>query len=398
MDLILYPRKLSGSLNAIPSKSQAHRLLICCAFADKQTTLICPETNDDIEATADCLAQLGAKISRIKNGYVIDPITVFPSSAVLNCRESGSTLRFMLPIAAALGTETTFLMSGRLPLRPLSPLWEVLQDHGVNLSRPSNNSIHLTGKLQNGTYSIDGGVSSQFITGLIYALSLLNDKSNLQITGTIESKPYIDLTVNSLNLFGININYSELGNAFPFHSPETVIVEGDWSNAAFFIGANALCNNIQVTGLSLDSKQGDRAVLTLTDDLKQDTVISGADIPDLIPILAVVAAANHGATFENIGRLRLKESDRVQTTCEMLNALGAKTQVTNNTMQVFPAPFIGCVINAHNDHRIAMAGAIASTISHDPVIILGADCVKKSYPNFWAEFSRLGGYYEQYIR
>ena len=173
MDLTIQPRRLSGVVEAIPSKSQAHRLLICAAFSDRPTELICPSTNQDIEATAACLCSLGAKITRTNNGYHVIPATQIPKTAVLNCNESGSTLRFMLPIAGALGVDTVFELAGRLPYRPLSPLWEELERMGCCLSRPTENTIHLQGRLQPGKYTIDGSVSSQFITGLLYATALM---------------------------------------------------------------------------------------------------------------------------------------------------------------------------------------------------------------------------------
>lgn len=398
MDITIFPRKLSGSLSIIPSKSQAHRLLICAAFADQPTTLICPAVNQDIEATADCLNALGANIQRTEQGYLIEPIRRLPQKAVLDCKESGSTLRFMLPIAASLGVDTTFRMAGRLPSRPMSPLWEELERKGCRLSRPTENTILCSGKLESGTYSIDGSVSSQFITGLLFALALLPGKNSLQITGKIESKPYIRMTEKALELFGVNISgYNFYGN-YPFHSPGTVAVEGDWSNGAFFYCANFLGNQIVIDGLCEDSPQGDKAVQEILPQLSQCATISGEDIPDLIPILAVTAGAKYGATFENIGRLRLKESDRIETVAAMLKALGAEVDVYDDRLRVAPATYNGCVINAQKDHRIAMAAAIASTVAQGPVTILGAECVSKSYPTFWSEFTKLGGNYEQHIR
>ena len=194
MDITIQPLKLHGSVAAISSKSQAHRLLICSAIADGETILICPETNRDIEATAECLQALGADIRRMDGYYRIFPIQKVPETAVLNCCESGSTLRFMLPIAGALGVDALFKLEGRLPCRPLSPLWEEMQRMGCSLSRPTENTVRCQGKLHAGTYSIDGGVSSQFITGLLFALSLIEGESTLQITGKTESKPYIEMT------------------------------------------------------------------------------------------------------------------------------------------------------------------------------------------------------------
>lgn len=398
MDITIYPRKLSGNLTVIPSKSQAHRLLICSAFADQPTKLICPAVNKDIEATADCLNALGAKVQRAKYGYLVTPVSKIPEKAILNCGESGSTLRFLLPIAASLGVNATFQMSGRLPYRPLSPLWEELERMGCRLSRPTENTISCTGKLQCGTYFIDGSVSSQFITGLLFALALISGKSMLTITGKVESKPYIRMTEQALELFGVRTSNHTFCNSYPFHSPGTVEVEGDWSNGAFFCCANALGNKIQLDGLKEDSTQGDKAIIEILPKLSEKAVICGEDIPDLIPALAITAGAKNGAILQNIGRLRLKESDRIASVAEMLQALGATVDVYGDNMQVSPARYHACIIDANNDHRIAMAAAVASTVAHGPVTILGAECVSKSYPSFWSEFSRLGGYYEQYIR
>lgn len=398
MDITIYPRKLSGTVNAIPSKSQAHRILICSAFSDAPVTILCPETNQDIEATAGCLTALGATVQRTDLGYYVTPIASMPEKAVLDCKESGSTLRFMLPVCASLGVDTTFVMAGRLPQRPLSPLWEELERMGCQLSRPTQNTIHCQGRLHSGIYSIDGGVSSQFITGLLFALALLPGENTLKVTGNIESKPYIEMTEQVLELFGVSTTDYHFSNALPFHSPGQLTVEGDWSNGAFFLGAKALGNPLEITGLSHASKQGDRAAEQLMQTLDENITVCGKDIPDLIPVLSVVAGAKKGASFENIGRLRLKESDRVASVAAMLEALGAKVQINGDTLTVLPGQYTGCIIDSKNDHRIAMAAAIASTVASGPVTILGGECVKKSYPDFWHEFTRLGGHYEQYIR
>ena len=389
MDITITPGTLSGTVKAIPSKSQAHRFLICSAFAKTPTTLICPDTNRDIEATADCLRALGCDIQHTEEGYHIVPIQEIPKKALLNCCESGSTLRFMLPIAGALGVDATFQMAGRLPQRPLSPLWEEMERMGCILSRPTADTIRCCGKLQPGAYSIDGSISSQFITGLLFALSLLKEESNLQITGKTESKPYIDMTKKAMALF----------NAPDYQSPGTVAVEGDWSNGAFWLAAKQLGSDLAVDNLDINSPQGDRVICCILPQLESGAAeISAADIPDLVPILSVVAAAKHGAVFTNIQRLRMKESDRVASTIATLAALGGKATATEDTLQVFPCCFIGGTVDAYNDHRIAMAAAIASTVCSEEVTILGADCVKKSYPGFWDEFARLGGNYELYIR
>ena len=395
MDITIIPHKLQGSLNAIPSKSQAHRLLICAAFADKETALQCPETNQDIEATVRCLQSLGAKIKRTPQGYIVQPITDTPQKAVLNCGESGSTLRFLLPIVGALGVDATFILEGRLPYRPLSPLWEEMERNGCRLSRPTETTINCNGHLRSGRYSVDGSVSSQFITGLLFALSLLPGENSLSVTGKVESKPYINMTKDALSRFGVNTDDPCIVSMRPFSSPGNITVEGDWSNGAFFLAANAIGNDVQINGLNTLSAQGDRTVKDILSIIaKSDVAIDAKDIPDLIPILSIVAAAKHGATFTNIRRLRLKESDRIASVCAMLSQLGVHAEAAENTLQVFPAQFHGCTIDSACDHRIAMSAAIAATIAGGPVTITGAQCVSKSYPTFWDEYSRLGGQYE----
>lgn len=399
MDITIQPGQLSGTVTAIPSKSQAHRLLICAAFADRQTQLHCPDTNRDIEATADCLRALGAEILRTADGYTVAPIVNIPESAVLNCCESGSTLRFMLPIIGALGVDATFLMEARLPGRPLSPLWEEMERMGCTLTRPTANTLRCHGKLRSGEYTISGGVSSQFITGLLFAAALLDDDSRIRITGKLESKPYVTMTQQALSLFNVDTTDFFVKGGQKFRSPGSLTVEGDWSNGAFWLAAKALSSKLNVENLHFDSAQGDRAcVHWLPLLVQQHCTISAADTPDLIPILAVVAGASHGSVFTDIQRLRLKETDRVATVCAMLNALGAQTESTDTTLTVYPAPYRGCTIHATDDHRIAMSAAIAATVASGPLTIIDADSVKKSYPSFWEEYRRLGGNYEQYIR
>lgn len=388
MDITITPGQLEGTISAIPSKSQAHRLLICAAFADGPTELICPDTNRDIEATAECLNALGAGITRTDTGYHITPIKSIPASARLNCHESGSTQRFLLPIAGALGVDCLFQTAGRLAQRPLSPLWEEMERMGCTLTRPSPDTIRCNGKLRSGHYTIDGGVSSQFITGLLFALSRIEGESTLEITGKVESEPYIHMTQAAMDLFG----------APHYKTPGTIRVEGDWSNAAFFLAAKALGNPLEVTGLNPNSNQGDRAAADLLPALAHNCTIDAAHIPDLVPILAVVAGANRGAAFTNIQRLRLKESDRVASVIAMIQALGGCASAIEDTLVIHGTGLTGGTVDSCNDHRIAMAAAIAATVCTGPVTILGAEAVNKSYPTFWDEYHRLGGHYEQHLR
>ena len=407
MDVTIFPEKLSGQVTVIPSKSQAHRIFLCASLADKPTHVEIPTICDDLSATISCISGLGGEIEhRYGKAEIITPIESFPTHICINCGESGSTLRFFLPLVGALGVDTIFLMEGKLPYRPLSPLWEemerngcklswvnrtTLQSYGVKIPRSVTAGLHLSGQLRHGHYRIDGSVSSQFISGLLMALPLLGGESTLELMGRVESKPYVDMTLQVLSQFNVNWdNFHTQGNQ-QFVSPGKICVEGDWSNAAFWFAANALGSDIQVSGLNHDSLQGDKAIVPLLSILKEYSTISAADNPDLIPILSVVAAANKGAVFTDIRRLRLKESNRVDSIVDMINTLGGRATADENTLAVFPSSFIGGTVDACNDHRIAMAAAIASTICKYPVTILGAECVSKSYPSFWKEFTKLGG-------
>ncbi len=376
MDITIQPGPLSGTVTAPPSKSMAHRMLICAALADNMTRLICPEINRDIAATVDCLNALGAQITAEGSGFLVEPIRRVPKTAVLNCCESGSTLRFLLPIAGALGVDAIFTMDGRLPQRPLSPLWEEMERMGCRLSRPTASSIHCTGKLQPGQYTIDGGVSSQFISGLLMALPLIGS-SHLEITGRLQSRPYVEMT------------RAVLSQGWTTQQQ----VEGDWSNSAFWLAANNLGSQITINGLDTCSLQGDKAIADLLPALQGNATVSAADTPDLVPVLAVAAAAKYGAVFTDIQRLRLKESDRVASTIAMVEGLGGRAKATENTLTVFGAGLKGGTVDSCGDHRIAMAAAIAATVCREPVTILGAECVSKSYPLFWEEYGKLGGNY-----
>lgn len=398
MDITIQPTRLTGTVAAIPSKSQAHRLLICAAFARQETYLRCPDTNRDIEATAQCLRALGAEITRDAGGYAVTPARAVPPAAVLPCRDSGSTLRFLLPVAGALGVDATFQMEGRLPQRPLTPLWEEMTRMGCTLTRPTPDTLRCRGRLRPGAYTLSGGVSSQFITGLLLAFPLVAGACTLEITGKLESAPYVTMTLRALEQFGIQAADFAVAGGQGYVSPGTVAVEGDWSNAAFFLAARALGSHVAVTGLAPDSPQGDRAAAALLAGLEEKRTIDAADIPDLVPILAVTAACKQGAVFTNIARLRLKESDRVESVKDMLLALGGRAEAGENTLTVYGTGLRGGRVEGRNDHRIAMSAAIAATVCRESVTILGAQCVEKSYPQFWDVYKQLGGRYEQYLR
>lgn len=398
MKLRLIPAKLRGTVPAIPSKSIAHRLLICAALGDAPTELLCAGTSQDIRATVRCLSALGADIRPTEDGLLVCPRMGRPFPD-LYCGESGSTLRFLLPVAAALGAEGLFHLEGRLGQRPLSPLEEELTAHGISTSRPDNDLLMLSGKLLPGAYQLPGNVSSQFISGLLLALPLLEAESSLTVTGPLESVPYVLLTLQALETFGIPISWR--GNQFllspaRYRSPGTLQVEGDWSNAAFWYGANALGSRITVTGLEENSLQGDRSIVTLLQELGHDHNLDVSQTPDLFPILAVTATAANGPThFVGGARLRLKESDRLQTVARMLIALGGDVKQSPEGMTVRPASLTGGTVDACRDHRIAMAAAVAATCCSGPVTLLGAQATDKSYPGFWNDYAALGGQIEE---
>ena len=415
MKALITPSAARGSVRAIASKSMAHRLLICAAFSDATTNVICTETNKDIEATAACLSALGADIKRTPDGYEVKPIdrASIPDSPLLDCGESGSTLRFMLPIVAALGCGARFALHGRLPERPLSPLREELEAHGINIV--GKETLTVSGKLDGDSFCIDGGVSSQFISGLLFALSLLDLPATLTVTGKLESAPYVNMTVNSLALFGAKPSRSgsefKINAASKLTSPKNLAVEGDWSNAAFLLAIGALSGEVEVFGLDQNSAQGDSRIVELLREFGADITynfergsyvskkstlhgisIDASNIPDLVPVLATIASVAEGRTeIYGAERLRLKESDRLESTAGMLNALGASVTITRDGLIIEGRDSLGGGhARSYNDHRIAMSAAVASTVSRDAVTLMGAEAVEKSYPRFWDDISSLG--------
>lgn len=393
MNVTIYPGKLRGTIPSVASKSHMQRLLICAALADAPTELICNDISDDIRAAVDCLTALGATVTKTSLGYQVDPVHKLPEKACLPCKESGAVLRFLLPVVGALGVDATFLPEGRLAERPLAPLLEEMSRHGCQLKWIEENRLHCKGKLCSGNYTLPGNVSSQFISGLMMAFPLIEGGCELTVTGSVASKPYLQMTQDVLSLFGITKISDKR-----YRSPKTATVEGDWSGAAFYLGANSLGSDVAVDGLNPDSSQADRAITTLLPLLKGNAAVDVADHPDLTPILAVIAAGNNGAVFTNISRLRLKESDRVASIRAMLCAMGISTDVGENTLTVFPGKFLGGTVDSFGDHRIAMAAAIGATAAEEPVTILNAQCVSKSYPRFWEDYQTLGGRYEFHLR
>ena len=403
--------KVSGALSAISSKSMAHRLLIGAAFCDKNTKISCETTNEDILATISCLKSMGAEISYENGIFSVTPIRKKLSEA-LECNESGTTMRLLLPVVCAIGGSWTFIMKGRLPDRPISPLKEELEAHGIKFEYTSKNELCVNGKLACGEYSIRGDVSSQFISGLLFALSLIEGESTLTVTGRLESEPYVQMTIDALLSLGAYISRKE--NIFTVKgkhlvSPENAYVEGDWSNAAFPLSAAAISGTVTLENINPSSSQGDVKILellkefgaTVTTSEKSVTVshntlhgikINAQNIPDLVPVLATVASAAEGETLiYGASRLRIKESDRLQTTYDTLFALGADIKLTDDGFVIRgKQKLLGGTVSSHNDHRIAMSAAVAACICENSVTVENAEAVSKSYPDFWQDFKKLG--------
>ena len=412
MNIVIEPSPLKGEIAAIPSKSVAHRMLICAALADGPTTLRIPKTSDDIDATADCLRALGAAITVNNEDYIVEPIAQIENIPLLDCGESGSTLRFLLPVAAAAADRCRFDGHGRLPERPLSDLTDAMKEHGVSFDGEKL-PFTIGGRLRGGIFRLPGNVSSQYITGLLLALPLCEEDSVIELTTALESASYIDITLSVLKTFGITVHCERNRYIIPgkqvFRSPGTLPVEGDWSNAAFFLTAAALNNDIAMTGLNPNSAQGDLKIialleqlgavtqkdngrLTLRSDELKGCTIDIQDTPDLLPVLSVAAAFAQGkTTFINAARLRLKESDRLASSAAMIENLGGRAEVGEDELTVYGTGLIGGTVDSCNDHRIAMSAAVAATRCSKPVTILNAEAVKKSYPGFYNDYNKTGG-------
>ncbi|MBR2532899.1 MAG: 3-phosphoshikimate 1-carboxyvinyltransferase [Lachnospiraceae bacterium] len=405
MRVTIQPAQLSGTVKAIASKSAAHRLLIAAALADRPTEIFCGDLSQDIEATARALRGLGSRISYdagTKIFHVIPLARPVTSSCMIDVGESGSTLRFLLPVICALGIEAQILMHGRLPDRPLSPLWEELERHGCSLERLEDGSVLTRGELRGGEFCIAANVSSQFISGLLYAMAVLEEPSVIRLKETTESEGYIHLTLDVLEKFGIRTSWRgemlKIDAGQCLCSPGYAVAEGDWSNGAFWEAADVLSEGrVCCTGLDESSLQGDRAVRQLKKQAAAgNSVMDVRNVPDLVPILAVLAASAEGTTvFTHADRLRFKESDRIRSTVKMLRSLGADAEETQDGLRIRG---IGCshrlrggTVDGCGDHRIVMSAAVASIICEGPVVIEGAEAVCKSYPAFWEDFKKLGG-------
>ncbi|MDO4731513.1 MAG: 3-phosphoshikimate 1-carboxyvinyltransferase [Clostridia bacterium] len=404
MDIVVSPKRLHGNINAIISKSDAHRKLICASLSRNRSLMkIYPPFCEDINATISCLEALGAEFEQTKDGLKITPIDLKnrAGSAVLDCKESGSTFRFLLPVASAILEESTFKGEGRLPKRPISVLANEMKKHLVTFSSDTL-PFTINGLLTGGYYEIPGNISSQFLSGLLMALPFCKEDSKIFVNTKLESASYVDMTLEVLRSFGAKIDTSQeniyriKGNQ-ELTAPDIIYADSDWSNAAFWLVANKLGADIKISGLNFKSTQGDKEVydiLSKSEGKNLPKEINMENIPDLLPILAICAANSDSDTkFINAQRLRLKESDRLKSTVEMIKALGGKAEETSDGIIVYNEGLKGGTVDSVNDHRIVMSAAIASSVCSLPVKILGAQAVNKSYPEFLKDYEKLGGSY-----
>ena len=449
MNITINRPLIGGTVPAPISKSEAHRALISAALSHlyrkaggyageyRRPILVrCDGINEDITATVRCLCALGTDIRQTEDGFTVYPLRAgdIPESPCLDCGESGSTLRFLLPVAAALcgmkgapsGLSIRFIGRGRLPERPMAPLDALLTAHGIIFTQETdgkNLPVILSGTLTPGEYAIDGGVSSQFISGLLFALPLLETQSRLTVTGRITSAPYIGMTVHALSYVT-----SSICGALPCYTvdptstapaiPDVIRVGGDWSGSAALLALGLLTDapeGLLVTGLSPTTLQGDAQIVPILrrmgGDIQEVTEpqsgtcsgylarpsklhgisLDAEDVPDLVPVIAACAAVAEGETvITGAARLRIKESDRLAVISEILNALGCDVTVTGDGFIIRgnPSP-VGGTVSAHGDHRMAFCAAVAAMKCRGPVTVCGAEAVGKSYPGFWDDLNRL---------
>ena len=399
MNVLIRPCTLKGSVTPPPSKSMAHRLIIAASLGSGESRVENVAFSKDIEATLRCMEALGCRYERQGSTLTLHgrcaqvPAAEFPH---MDCGESGSTLRFLIPIALAMAGGASFTGHGRLMERPQKPYFDLFDEKGI-YHELKDGVLTARGQLTPGEYRLAGNVSSQFFTGLLYALSLLDGPSTVVSTTALESADYIEMTIAAMEKAGVTV---EKLDALTFrvtpapYRPFTAAVEADWSQAGFWYAAAFLDHAVTPTGLNPDSAQGDKVVFQHYWRLAKpgDVEIDLSDCPDLLPPLAVMAAVRSGKTnFTGAARLRIKESDRLATVAALLYNLGIDVQERPDGLTVTGGHLTGGTVEGANDHRIVMAAAIAATRADGPVTITDAQAVSKSYPDFFDVFKSLGG-------
>jgi len=418
MDITVSPGTYHGTVTVPPSKSAAHRAILAAALAKGQSIIGNVDLSSDILATVGACRSLGCDIVIEENTHYTTLTVVgglsLSGEAVIDCAESGSTLRFFIPVACTLNGTKTFTGHGRLPYRPVDAYLQIFDSQGIGYACPSDANLPLTvsGTLHGGAMSVDGRVSSQYVTGLLFALPLLREDSDICVLGGFESRGYVDLTVDMLRRFGVDIGVSD--DIFSVkgaqrYTPCNILVEGDYSQAAFFIVAGAIAGNIRITGLDARSLQPDSAIVSImrrmgADITEQDdalvvkqsalfgTEIDVSQCPDLVPPLAIAAAYAQGETrITGAARLRIKECDRLHALAVNLNHLGIQTVENDDALIVRGGAVHGGTIDTFGDHRIAMAFTVAAAGAKDMIRIPKAECIDKSYPKFYDDIKALGG-------
>ena len=410
---------LNGTIQAPSSKSVAHRMLLCAALSRSKCTINNISDSDDMTATIGCLVSLGAAITKKGTTVFVDATDFANKGAdyhyTLNCKESGTTLRIMIPVCAALGLNVTFKGENRLVMRPLDEYLRILPQHGITVTKGENSlPLTISGKLCGSDFNVSPTVSSQYVTGLIFALSLLENDSVLHLESELVGGQYVDITTDVMKKFGVNVtktnNTFSLRGSQKYTTSETLNVEGDWSQAAFFLCCGAIGADITVTNLDINSTQGDKKIIDFLKAFGADisidndsvhirksalkaTDIDALDTPDLVPILSVLASFSSGETnILGVNRLKFKESDRLLSTSQMINSLGGNITYTDDCMTIQGVTTLkGGKVDGYNDHRIVMSSAVAGAFCEQETIITDANAINKSYTNFFDDYRSLGG-------
>lgn len=415
MTVKIKARKMEGSVRAIESKSDAHRVLICAALSKTDSRFQIKNMSKDILATMGALKALGAEIEYNPEGRVrVKPLWGnIRENPFIDCEESGSTLRFILPLAGATAGKFRIDAGGRLPYRPINPFIQSLNINGMSFSREKL-PLSVIGKLKSGRFLLPGHVSSQFVSGLLFSLPILEGDSEIFLTSELESAAYVDMTAKRLRDFGIRFekedNIYKISGGQKYTVPKNLAIEGDWSNAAFWLAAGALGGSVEVEGLQADSYQSDKVILDVLKDMGAKISFEGGSLkafgskltatefdasqaPDLVPVVAALMAVAKGTSLiKNAARLRLKESDRLSAISQGLNNLGARLEEGGDYLKITGKPLLkGGEVEGFGDHRIVMALAVLATKCEKELIIKGAQAVEKSYPNFFEDYKVLGG-------